>query len=81
MRDPARIDEVLAEVKRVWDKHPDLRLGQLMVNALHVLVGEERGMTDGELTRRLFNLEERAFLDGLRKLDAKLDRVHSRQEA
>ena len=33
MRDPARIPKVLAEVQKVWEKHPDLRLGQLVVVA------------------------------------------------
>ena len=32
MRDPARIDVVLEAVRRVWVKHPDLRLTQLLVN-------------------------------------------------
>lgn len=33
MRDPRRIDEILAEIKRTWEQHPDLRLGQLIVIA------------------------------------------------
>ena len=32
MRDPARIDEILADLAAVWRKSPDLRLGQLLVN-------------------------------------------------
>ena len=32
MRDPNRIDEVLAAVGNVWKQYPDLRLGQLLVN-------------------------------------------------
>jgi hypothetical protein len=35
MRDPQRINEVLAELKRVWELQPDLRLGQLIVIASH----------------------------------------------
>lgn len=30
MRDPKRIDEVLAAVREVWEKEPDMRLGQLL---------------------------------------------------
>lgn len=30
MRDPSRIPGVLEKVKEVWEKYPDLRLGQLM---------------------------------------------------
>jgi hypothetical protein len=34
MRDPARIDRVLAELRAAWMAAPDLRLGQLLLNAL-----------------------------------------------
>ena len=33
MRDPNRINEVLRIVSKVWYTHPDLRLGQLILNA------------------------------------------------
>lgn len=33
-RDPARIDAVLAQVARVWKANPQLRLMQLLSNAL-----------------------------------------------
>ncbi len=32
MRDPKRIDNVLAGLKRAWKIDPDMRLGQLVVN-------------------------------------------------
>ena len=34
MRDPERIDPTLTALKRVWEEHPDLRLGQLVVVAV-----------------------------------------------
>jgi len=34
MRDPARIDNVLAALRAVWLESPDLRLGQLVVSAI-----------------------------------------------
>lgn len=34
MRDPARIPRLLALVERIWRRYPDLRLGQIIVNAL-----------------------------------------------
>ena len=34
MRDPKRINKCLRKIKEVWSKHPDLRLGQLIVNAV-----------------------------------------------
>ena len=33
MRDPARIERILATLRRVWELEPDLRLGQLVVIA------------------------------------------------
>jgi hypothetical protein len=32
MRDPARIPIILERLRKVWEAHPDLRLGQLVVN-------------------------------------------------
>jgi hypothetical protein len=34
MRDPARIDDVLAAVCAAWAESPDLLLGQLILNAV-----------------------------------------------
>lgn len=34
MRDPARIDQMLEMLREVWKRSPDLRLGQLIVNAV-----------------------------------------------
>jgi uncharacterized protein YihD (DUF1040 family) len=33
MRNPERIEHILATLRRVWDQEPDLRLGQLVVIA------------------------------------------------
>jgi len=33
MRDPARIVPMLDALRRVWEKNPDLRLGQIVSNA------------------------------------------------
>jgi len=33
VRDPSRIDEVLRLVEEIWRLSPDLRLGQLILNA------------------------------------------------
>lgn len=35
-RDPDRIPEALDEIRKTWERYPDLRLGQLMV----ILCGE-----------------------------------------
>lgn len=34
MRDPKRIDVILQEISTIWHKYPDMRLGQLIGNAL-----------------------------------------------
>ena len=34
MRDPRRISQVLYEIKIIWEKYPDMRLGQLIGNVL-----------------------------------------------
>ena len=48
MRDPARIDEILADLAAVWRKSPDLRLGQLLVNLVR----------PDEPTPAVFNIED-----------------------
>lgn len=30
MRDPKRIDKILEEIRVLWNKYPDLRLGQII---------------------------------------------------
>jgi hypothetical protein len=55
VRDPRRIDDVLLAIAEVWALDPDLRLGQLLVNA--VRPGEPgpevSGIEDAELVRRV----------------------------
>lgn len=34
MRDPGRIKKVLAALRAVWEENPDMRLGQLICNAV-----------------------------------------------
>ena len=36
MRDPARINEILFKVEEIWRRYPDLRLGQLIINAMKI---------------------------------------------
>lgn len=33
-RNPERVDLILGEIRRIWTDHPDLRLTQLLHNAL-----------------------------------------------
>lgn len=34
MRNPNRIDRILNEIRIIWKQYPDLRLGQLILNAI-----------------------------------------------
>lgn len=54
-RDPDRIDEVLQEIERIWRKHPDLRLTQLIAN---VLPGQSPH----------YNIEDSDLLENLRRV-------------
>jgi hypothetical protein len=61
MRDPGRIDGVLAVVRDVWNRYPDLRLGQLLVNAVQPPEpgSELYSIEDAPLVRKLETLAER----------------------
>jgi uncharacterized protein YihD (DUF1040 family) len=59
MRDPRRIDDVLAALKQVWAQQPDLRLGQLIVNAIN----------PRQPCPEIFYAEDDVLLQGLHDLD------------
>jgi uncharacterized protein YihD (DUF1040 family) len=58
MRDPARIDTVIEKLRAFWKAHPDLRLGQLVLNALR----DSDGAVDDA---HAFNAEDVEFVRGL----------------
>lgn len=61
MRNPARIGYTLQCLANVWAKHPDLRLGQLIVNAAQ---RPETGLGS------LFYIEDEALIEALQAFDA-----------
>lgn len=63
MRDPDRIPEVLASVRRAWQANPDLRLGQLISNLSHELGRDEFYVEDDELADAAERLYERTAGD------------------
>lgn len=63
MRDPARIDETHRLVREIWEKRPDLRLGQLIVNAA--------AMKKPDID--IFALEDKALRKGLTRLLGVID--------
>ena len=58
MSDLARIDDALAALRTVWAESPDLRVGQLLVNAVR----------PAEPCLEIFYIEDDVLLDGLSKL-------------
>lgn len=49
MRDPARIDRILEAIRLKWKASPDLRLGQLLINAAPRFEDAGYHVEDGEL--------------------------------
>lgn len=60
MRDPARIRRMLEQIRQIWQRHPDLRLGQLIENA-KVASGLH---ADADT----FNVEDNRLEEGLERL-------------
>lgn len=54
MRDPKRIEKILGLILKVWHKSPDLRLTQLIMNALH-MSGDPYYIEDDDLEKALKN--------------------------
>lgn len=52
MRDPKRIRQVLARLEWAWERRPDLRLGQIIVNAAG-LAQDPFYIEDEELIKRI----------------------------
>lgn len=62
MRNPKRIPIILKEIEKYWEKYPDLRLGQIIIN-LNTLLSENTHETD------LFYLEDERLVEGLKLMD------------
>lgn len=63
MRDPKRISKVLERIQKVWERNPDLRLAQLVVNATKMAGHEDASQS------RIFNIEDDELLRGIDKLE------------
>lgn len=61
MRDPKRLDEILKEIERIWKESPDLRLMQLLLNAVVTIE------IDGRITIDHYWTEDDAVLEALKK--------------
>lgn len=60
-----RIDNVLDELGGLWKEHPDLRLGQLILNAVHK---EYTGNPVDVIELLLYNIEDYKLLELLNRL-------------
>jgi len=66
MRDPERIPRMLETIGKFWEKHPDLRLGQLMV--LMAQYGVEDAKKDS--CRSVFYVEDDELIRRLESMKA-----------
>jgi len=62
MRDPNRIPLILEELGNFWTKHPDLRLGQILV----IMNTSSRDKRELPHDNDVFNLEDDEFLSHLK---------------
>ena len=61
MRDPQRIHKMVADLQELWDKMPDMRLGQLVYNIYR------SDATPGSGSPDLFYLEDDEFMKRLER--------------
>lgn len=61
MRDPKRIPKILNELKGIWSSFPDLRLGQLIINAAGMW-----DMSTMDAERKLYYMEDEQLIKLLR---------------
>ena len=62
MREPSRIPEVMARIQKLWEQHPDLRLGQLLLN-IHYPATAIYFMEDDEIVTQLELMYEKRTSD------------------
>ena len=60
MRDPARIDKILKLIEKIWNRYPDLRLTQLIMNCLKINYDP-------------YYIEDDILYDALKQIDEEMD--------
>jgi uncharacterized protein YihD (DUF1040 family) len=68
MRDPKRIEKVLSRIQEVWERNPDIRLAQLVINAAKAASYDDMSRS------RLFYIEDEELLTGIDRLE-QLDKI------
>lgn len=74
MRDPKRIPEILNELKGVWSSFPDLRLGQLIINAAGMW-----DMSAMDAERKLYYMEDEQLIKLLRDHYSEVTNIENHQ--
>lgn len=64
MRDPERIPVILHLIYRIWKKYPDLRLMQLILNAIE----KDAGLCEEEIIPYFYNMEDSKLETKIREL-------------
>lgn len=64
MRNPERIHKILSMLEEFWVKHPDLRLGQILININTYFANKDE---NEDLS--LFYLEDDKIIEGLKTFD------------
>ena len=62
MRNPERIKPIMKKLEQIWEKHPDLRLGQLILNA-HSFTGDST----------LYYIEDKEFIKKIEEVYKKIE--------
>ena len=57
-RDPERIDVFLEQLRSLWNEHPSMRFGQLLVNLCDPNPNALFDVEDHEMSERIFQLRE-----------------------
>lgn len=65
MRDPNRIKEILTVIEEIWTKAPDLRLMQLLLNAIKARQLSDSGMYITTIDH--YNTEDGVVLEKLKE--------------
>jgi uncharacterized protein YihD (DUF1040 family) len=63
MRDATRIPRVLDAIREVWEREPEMRLAQLLVNAA------KAGSYEDVSQSKMFYIEDDQLLEGLKNIE------------
>lgn len=73
MRNPERIEPIIACLRGIWEQVPDWRFGQLLSNLLHAMYEEGNGLDP-------FFMEDDRFVDLVNRICKRLGVEEVREE-